>query len=70
MAREKIPVVGHLGLVPRHVTWTNYRSIGKSIEEAKKLYHDAKRLESAGAYAVNWSVFLTTWLLGLVRRRL
>ena len=51
MAREKIPVVGHLGLVPRHVTWTNHRSIGKSLDEAKKLYHDANRLESAGAYA-------------------
>ena len=25
MARERIPVVGHLGLVPRHVTWSGYR---------------------------------------------
>ena len=22
MANEKIPVVGHLGMIPRHVTWT------------------------------------------------
>ena len=35
MARERIPVVGHLGMVPRHVTWTNYRAIGKTAEEAK-----------------------------------
>src|SRR6266487_6568431 len=28
MARERIPVVGHLGMVPRHVTWTGYRAIG------------------------------------------
>jgi len=65
MAREKIPVVGHLGLVPRHVTWTNYRSIGKSIDEAKKLYHDAKRLESAGAYAAELECVphnLASWL--------
>jgi 3-methyl-2-oxobutanoate hydroxymethyltransferase len=30
MARERIPVVGHLGMVPRHVTWTGYRAIGKN----------------------------------------
>lgn len=51
MAREGIPVVGHLGMVPRHATWTNIRAIGKTVEEATKLYEDMKRLESAGAYA-------------------
>src|SRR5688500_5377325 len=33
-AREGIPVVGQLGMVPRHATWTNVRAIGKSPEEA------------------------------------
>ena len=51
MARERIPVVGHLGMVPRHVTWTNYRAIGKTAEEAKRLYQQMKDLENAGAYA-------------------
>jgi 3-methyl-2-oxobutanoate hydroxymethyltransferase len=51
MARERIPVVGHLGMVPRHVTWTNYRAIGKTVEEAKGLFQRMKELESAGAYA-------------------
>lgn len=51
MARERIPVVGHLGMVPRHVTWTNYRAIGKTTEEAKRLYAQMKDLENAGAYA-------------------
>jgi 3-methyl-2-oxobutanoate hydroxymethyltransferase len=51
MARERIPVVGHLGMVPRHVTWTNYRAIGKTVDEAKELYRRMKELESAGAYA-------------------
>jgi 3-methyl-2-oxobutanoate hydroxymethyltransferase len=51
MAREGLPVVGHLGLVPRHVTWTGYRAIGKTVEEAKKLHHRLKELENAGAYA-------------------
>ena len=65
MSREKIPVVGHLGLVPRHVTWTNYRAIGKSLDEAKRLYNDAKRLESAGAYAAELECVphnLASWL--------
>ena len=51
MARERIPVVGHLGMIPRHVTWTGYRAIGKSPEEAQGLYQSMKELESAGAYA-------------------
>src|SRR5687767_11509669 len=51
MAREGIPVVGHLGMVPRHATWTNFRAIGKTASEARRLYDQMKRLESAGAYA-------------------
>src|SRR5687767_15316746 len=51
MAREGIPVVGHLGMVPRHATWTNIRPIGKTAAEAKHLYDQMKRLENAGAYA-------------------
>jgi 3-methyl-2-oxobutanoate hydroxymethyltransferase len=51
MAREGIPVVGHLGMVPRHATWTNIRAIGKTAPEARKLYEQMKQLENAGAYA-------------------
>jgi len=51
MAREGIPVVGHLGMVPRHATWTNFRAIGKTADEASQLYEQTKRLENAGAYA-------------------
>jgi len=51
MATEGIPVVGHLGMVPRHATWTNIRAIGKTAEEARSLYDSMKELENAGAYA-------------------
>lgn len=51
MARERIPVVGHLGLVPRHVTWTGYRAVGKTVDEARELHQRMKDLENAGAYA-------------------
>ena len=56
MAREGIPVVGHLGLVPRHVTWTGYRAVGKTAEEARRLYSRMKELESAGAYGAEIEV--------------
>src|SRR5262249_51516674 len=65
MARERIPVVGHLGMVPRHVTWTNYRAIGKTVEEARELYRRMKELENAGAYAAELEVVphnLARWL--------
>ncbi|MGC6466743.1 MAG: 3-methyl-2-oxobutanoate hydroxymethyltransferase [Akkermansiaceae bacterium] len=67
MAREAIPVVGHLGMVPRHVTWTNYRAIGKTVEEATALYQKMKDLENAGAYAAEIECVphqLATWLCG------
>lgn len=51
MAREGIPVVGHLGMVPRHATWTNFRAIGKTAAEARQLFDQMKALENAGAYA-------------------
>jgi len=56
MAREGIPVVGHLGLVPRHVTWTGYRAVGKTAEEAAELFQKMKELESVGAYAAELEV--------------
>jgi len=56
MARERIPVVGHLGMVPRHVTWTGYRAMGRTVEEAKQLYQRMKDLENAGAYAAELEV--------------
>jgi 3-methyl-2-oxobutanoate hydroxymethyltransferase len=56
MAREGIPVVGHLGLIPRHVTWTDYRAIGKTAAEARVLYGKMKELENAGAYGAELEV--------------
>ena len=56
MAREGIPVTGHIGLVPRWATWTNFRAVGKTPEEAAGLYRKMKALESAGAWAVEIEV--------------
>jgi hypothetical protein len=63
--REGIPVVGHIGMVPRHVTWTGYRSLGKTVDEAKAIYQKMKDLENAGAYAAEIEIVphnLASWL--------
>ncbi|WP_411037504.1 3-methyl-2-oxobutanoate hydroxymethyltransferase [Shinella sp. BYT-45] len=56
MAKEGIPVSGHVGLVPRWSTWTNYRSVGKTPEEAAAIYRKVKDYEQAGAFAVEMEV--------------
>lgn len=52
MASEGIPVTGHVGLIPGWSTWTNYRAIGKTTQEAVALYYRLKDYEAAGAWSV------------------
>ena len=47
MAKEGIPVTAHVGLVPNRATWTNFRAVGKTAEEAIKVYQNVKDLENA-----------------------
>ena len=57
LAREHIPVVGHVGLVPARATWTGgFRAVGKTAEAALRLYEEVKAYESAGAFAVEIEV--------------
>ena len=56
MAAEGIPVTGHVGLVPNRVTWTNFRAVGKTPEEALKVLRAVKDLENAGAACVEVEV--------------
>ena len=57
LAREEIPVMGHLGLVPRKSTWVGgLRAIGRTADEAFALYQRFKRLEDAGAVLVEAEV--------------
>ena len=53
LAREDIPVMGHLGLVPRKSTWIGgLRAVGKTSGEALELYQRFRQLENAGAFGV------------------
>ncbi|QRM55864.1 3-methyl-2-oxobutanoate hydroxymethyltransferase [Sinorhizobium sp. BG8] len=56
MAKEGIPVSGHVGLVPRWATWTNYRAVGKTPEEAVSVFRKVKDYEQAGAWAVEMEI--------------
>jgi 3-methyl-2-oxobutanoate hydroxymethyltransferase len=68
LAAEGVPVVGHVGLVPNLATWTNFRAIGKTLDEATQLYRDLKRLEDAGAFAVEIEVVPAHIATELTRR--
>ncbi|MBT07113.1 MAG: ketopantoate hydroxymethyltransferase [Rhodospirillaceae bacterium] len=56
-AEAGIPVQGHAGLVPRKSTWTGgLKAVGKNLDEAMWVYHEIKKFEDAGAYAVEVEV--------------
>ncbi len=53
MARESIPVVGHIGFVPYRSTWYGgTRAVGKTADEARKVYQAARAYQDAGAIGV------------------
>lgn len=57
LAREYIPIVGHVGLVPARATWTGgFRAVGKTADSAIELFEEVKAYENAGAFAVELEV--------------
>ncbi|MDH3755871.1 MAG: 3-methyl-2-oxobutanoate hydroxymethyltransferase [Acidimicrobiia bacterium] len=53
LAEEDIPVMGHLGFVPKKSTlFGGVRAVGKTAEEATALWKRFQQLEEAGAFAV------------------
>lgn len=49
----QIPVMGHIGLTPQSVNaFGGFKIQGKSIDKAKQLIEDAKKIEEAGAFAI------------------
>ncbi|MGL4312137.1 MAG: 3-methyl-2-oxobutanoate hydroxymethyltransferase [Paracoccaceae bacterium] len=49
MAREGIPVTGHVGLVPNLAAWTGFRAVGRTAEEAFAVVRKVRDIENAGA---------------------
>lgn len=57
LAREDIPVMCHLGLVPRKSTWRGgLRAVGKTADEAIALWNAFRTMEDAGAFSVEAEV--------------
>lgn len=53
LVREGIPVMGHLGLTPQSVNvFGGMKVQGKTAEAGEKLFHDAKKFQDAGAFAL------------------
>jgi 3-methyl-2-oxobutanoate hydroxymethyltransferase len=68
-AEAGIPIEGHAGLVPRKSTWTGgLRAVGKTIEEALWVYQEIRKLEEAGAWAVEVEVIPAELLAQISKR--
>ena len=53
LAAEGVPVMGHLGFVPKKSTqFGGVRAVGNTAAEAVALWHQFQQLEAAGAFAV------------------
>lgn len=53
LGKHRIPFVGHVGFIPAHATWFGGpRAVGKTSEEARKVYEDTLAFQEAGAIAV------------------
>jgi 3-methyl-2-oxobutanoate hydroxymethyltransferase len=69
LAAEQIPVVGHLGFVPRKSTWVGgVRAIGKTADEAMTLWDRFRRLEDDGAFAVECELIAAPAMAEIHRR--
>ncbi len=68
-AEAGIPIEGHAGLVPRKSTWTGgLRAVGKTIDEALWVYDEIRKLEKAGAWAVEVEVIPAELLAQISKR--
>jgi 3-methyl-2-oxobutanoate hydroxymethyltransferase len=68
LAREGVPVVGHVGLVPQKARLTGLRAFGKTLEEAQRIWADVRDLEQAGAVAVEMEVVAEAVATAIARR--
>ena len=69
LAHEGLAVQGHLGLVPRLSTRVGgLRIMGKTCDEALRLFEDFRRLEGAGAVAAEVECVATEALMEINKR--
>ena len=69
LAREGVPVICHVGLVPPKATWTGgYRAVGKTQDQARTLWSEVKDFEQAGAFAVEMEVVAANLATEITKR--
>lgn len=69
LAREGVPVIAHTGLVPPKMTWTGgYRAVGKTRDDALRIWRDIRDFEAAGAFAVEMEVVPAQLATEITRR--
>lgn len=66
---ECIPVMCHVGFVPRKSSLIGgIRSVGKTAEEALQLWDEIRRLEDAGAFAVECELIASNMMSEFTKR--
>ncbi len=69
LAREGVPVICHVGLVPPKATWTGgFRAVGRTLEQARMVWRHVRDFEAAGAFAVELEVVAENLSAELTRR--
>lgn len=54
---EGVPVVSHVGLIPARRTWTGgFKAVGRTASSAIEVFEQTRRLEEAGAFAIEIEV--------------
>ncbi|MEM7564522.1 MAG: 3-methyl-2-oxobutanoate hydroxymethyltransferase [Pseudomonadota bacterium] len=57
LAREGVPVIAHVGLVPPKATWVGgMRAVGRTAKQATDVFKASKQFEAAGAFALEMEV--------------
>lgn len=69
LAHEGVPAIAHVGLVPPKATWTGgFKAVGKTAEQALKLWCEVRDFENAGAFAVEIEVVPAPLAAEITRR--
>lgn len=69
LAREGVPVICHVGLVPPKATWTGgFKAVGKTHEQAKMVWQQVQEFEAAGAFAVEMEVLAAPLATAITKR--
>jgi 3-methyl-2-oxobutanoate hydroxymethyltransferase len=57
LSAERLPIVGHVGLIPWHTTWTGgFKAVGKTAQSALEVWQQVRRLEDSGAFGAEIEV--------------